>query len=803
MHSYFSLIHKHVQRPWISMTAALIALLVISTGLLDQLQPPMKVVIPLMGMFLCWLAWELYQGISHFWMTSHTFDRNYATYMGLGFALLAGAGILLRLSGGLYSPFYPLFFLCIAFLASVGTSKQGTVWFGYAFLIEIASVLATGVHTQGAVGIGALHILYIALFAGSHHVYLHGVLREVHEVQNRKRAVKHATHISQVAKETHASIPPSSTGVTALSLASIDQDKQVLMSRIKDGLDAHGCALLWLDAEGEYLEVSSIVTDAAQFDVGPFPVRSGITASIFKNESALRLSRFNDQQIQLPYYSPDVHVRACLAVPIIQDGAIRGALCMDRIHPVPFSSKEEMLLEATGSILARALESERVMLNSQQNFENLTQVSEIGHILSQASSSVTLSEQALELAMHLVPFDWAFLSHVDMDAHTHTVLATTPEVAYLYQQTFTFDGSLFSLAAKHGCMLPEKGLLRTSGPLVSTEDPPLPELASICILPLMQRGETIGCMVMASQDPQLFADREKEKKLTIFGQQVAGSLANAHHSQQIEHLLRKDSLTGLANHSTLMEGLYETFAAHGATSPPKLGLLLFNIDGFRHINGRYGYLTGDRVLRRVAKVLRDVSEPNDIVSRYSGEEMIMFCKGLDAHQGLKYADHICRQIQQIEFCSSDEDPEVFSVTVSAGLAVCPDHAVDPDTLIHHTIEAMFQAKQRGGNQAVLYSYGDDGVALATPNPDEQATPPRGWGWGSLPSLEDPHLLVDPERWSLASFNQQNDEPSASFIGAVSATPATNPSQAVPEDALDPQDEPHHSEPIPHEHSHDS
>lgn len=769
MHSYLSYMRHTAQRPGVSVGAAMVVLVMIASGVFGRVRPPVHIVVPLMGLFLFWLAWELYRGISQFWAIGRSYERSYASYMGLGLALLGSCGTLLQLSGGLYSPFYPLLFLTIAFLASIGTSRQGAVWFGYAFLLELTAVLAAGPFTQGVVGLAALHLVYLALFAGSHHVYLHGMLRELSEKRNQKRQSSRS-HMSQAAHETRAP----SEGMTAASLASIDQDRQVLLSRLKEGLDAHGCALLWLDAEGEYVEVAAIETDAPHFDIGPFPVHAGAPARLFKGESAMRLSRSGDHKIQLPYYDHDVRARSWMAIPIRQDGITRGALCADRIHPVPFSAREETILEATAIVLSRALESERSLLQSNQELEHLSQLEEIGHLLSEAPTEMALTEQALEMAMHLVPFDWAFLTRLHPEENNHTVLATTPEVAYLYHQTFSYEGSLLSLAAKHGCALPEKGILRTSGPLVSTEDPPLPELASLLILPLIQRNETIGCMVMASQDPQLFAEKEREKKLHIFSQQVASALANTHYSHQIEHLVRCDSLTGLANHSTFMDGLHEAFASssHSQPTPPRLCLMMFNIDHFREINARYGHLTGDHVLQRVAKVLKDMSEGDDLVARYSGKELVMLCKDLDTTRGLKFADHICKQISQMELISSDADPEMFSVTVSVGLAVCPDHAAEPETLLHHTIEAMIQAKQRGGDQTVLFASDEDGISLNTPNPDAQAsvTPPQGWGWGSLPSLEDPHHLVDPERWSLASFGKDRDH--VSFNDAIYSTPPT-------------------------------
>lgn len=86
----------------------------------------------------------------------------------------------------------------------------------------------------------------------------------------------------------------------------------------------------------------------------------------------------------------------------------------------------------------------------------------------------------------------------------------------------------------------------------------------------------------------------------------------------IRKLSTTDALTGLYNHISFHE-FYDKALEYGNQGAP-FHLALIDIDNFKRINDKYGHRTGDAVLARVAKVIKDNITPTDIASRYGGEE---------------------------------------------------------------------------------------------------------------------------------------------------------------------------------------
>ncbi len=727
MSAYLSSMRHAVQHPLLSWGAALTLWLMIAWGMFDhQSQLALQWVLPITGMILVWLVWEMYRGVVRYWALESHGERSYMSWLGLGFALLGGCALMLRLTGGLYSAFYPMFYLAVAFLASVGTARQGAYWFGYALFLEVAAVVASLGYHPNAIGRGALHIGFLGLFAGSHHIYLHGLLWDMRRLRNRKHNYGDMSERASLLEESQPSV-----GLTSASIQSLDSERQILFSLLREGLSAHGCALLWIDEADQTYEVMHIDTQTDDFELGPFSLQSGAPASLFQREDAVRISRSGDSGIHLPYYGRSVSVRAWMAVPLRQNNKVRGVLCADRIHRTPFSAREESMMEAVSIIFGSALESQRSFLDSRHEPQSLMHLYEAGQKLNHAYSEAELGHIALEQAHKFAPFDWGLISRYDPFEKTHTVLATTEEAAGLIQQTFPVEGSLLALSLKHGCPLPEKGILRSAAPLLATEDPVLPEYASLSIVPLRIRDEAKGCLVMASRDPQMFTDLEREKNLGTMAHHLAALLDNTGHQKYREELSELDSLTQLPNHRSLMETLQKRFET--ATEYNKrMSVLMIDIDHFQELNARFGYVTGDRVLIQVARSVQKMARDIDMVARYGGDEFILVLDETSRSNALRAADRLISRISQKEFCSEGDNPEIFSITLSVGVASFPDSSTELSSLLLGAEDACLQAKQRGGHRAMLHSSPDSGSAhQATPSvADLMTQPPPGWGWAS-------------------------------------------------------------------------
>ena len=106
-----------------------------------------------------------------------------------------------------------------------------------------------------------------------------------------------------------------------------------------------------------------------------------------------------------------------------------------------------------------------------------------------------------------------------------------------------------------------------------------------------------------------------------------------------------DSLTGLANHRRLLEVL-ENEIQRSRRTGRAFALLLFDLDGLKKINDKYGHLTGSRAIKRLGAALRDNSRSIDTPARYGGDEFALVLPEANEQEAAHVAQRICDQLAQ-------------------------------------------------------------------------------------------------------------------------------------------------------------
>src|SRR6266403_211729 len=156
--------------------------------------------------------------------------------------------------------------------------------------------------------------------------------------------------------------------------------------------------------------------------------------------------------------------------------------------------------------------------------------------------------------------------------------------------------------------------------------------------------------------------------------------------RQLEDHLRqqaaRDPLTGLTNYRHLAEVLDMEIKRSERTGR-EFALLLFDLDGLKQINDRYGHLVGSHALCRVADVLsfcRDI----DTAARYGGDEFAVVLPETGAEAANQVAQRICESIAN--------DGMGPPLSVSMGVAVYPHDGERIETLLHAADVAMYSMK---------------------------------------------------------------------------------------------------------------
>lgn len=168
-------------------------------------------------------------------------------------------------------------------------------------------------------------------------------------------------------------------------------------------------------------------------------------------------------------------------------------------------------------------------------------------------------------------------------------------------------------------------------------------------------------------------------------------VAHTHHV--LENKAYYDSLTRLPNRTLLLDRLLLA-VARNARARHLLAVCFIDLDNFKPINDNYGHATGDRVLVEVGRRLDVLIRGGDTVARMGGDEFVVLLSELDNEDE-------ARKATERLLLALDKPLEVDGMNVeiraSIGYVLYPDDCADVESLINMADEAMYHAKNKGGN----------------------------------------------------------------------------------------------------------
>jgi len=167
-------------------------------------------------------------------------------------------------------------------------------------------------------------------------------------------------------------------------------------------------------------------------------------------------------------------------------------------------------------------------------------------------------------------------------------------------------------------------------------------------------------------------------------------------ADSLKDYANKDGLTGLFNHRLFREALNRELNA-AKRNDTKLSIIFMDVDHFKQFNDRNGHLAGDEVLRTLAHLTSDQIPRPGLVARYGGEELVALVPGATKDEAREMAEHIRQIVESHPFAGRETQP-LGKVTLSLGVATFPGDGDDPDTIIGHADEAVYQAKDGGRNR---------------------------------------------------------------------------------------------------------
>jgi len=164
-----------------------------------------------------------------------------------------------------------------------------------------------------------------------------------------------------------------------------------------------------------------------------------------------------------------------------------------------------------------------------------------------------------------------------------------------------------------------------------------------------------------------------------------------------------DPLTELPSRTATLRHLDNVLAAAQRVGG-RVGVLFIDLDGFKAINDTFGHAVGDQTLIEAARRMQESVRRNDFVGRLGGDEFVAVLTVVDdelemVEAAQRFLERVLVEVQEGGFTSL--------VRASIGIAVSPDDGTTPELLLQHADEALYAAKESGGNSVRWYR---DGVS---------------------------------------------------------------------------------------------
>ncbi len=165
---------------------------------------------------------------------------------------------------------------------------------------------------------------------------------------------------------------------------------------------------------------------------------------------------------------------------------------------------------------------------------------------------------------------------------------------------------------------------------------------------------------------------------------------------RLNQLADNDPLTGLPNRRFFNRSLEHALLLKKRNNT-NLSVLFLDLDNFKKINDTKGHDVGDKVLKRIAKILNITIRATDFTSRWGGEEFIVLMLDSDIDGAISSAAKLCKAIEQDKSLVSLVD---HKVTASLGVTeVKNDDNID--AILKRVDNALYKAKDSGKNQYIV------------------------------------------------------------------------------------------------------
>jgi diguanylate cyclase (GGDEF)-like protein len=360
---------------------------------------------------------------------------------------------------------------------------------------------------------------------------------------------------------------------------------------------------------------------------------------------------------------------------------VMGGIIIDSTRSGPLHSVTAIGLAVLGLLLA--LRVSQLLNDTRTQSAERVQLAQSRAMIevSQALAGTTRLDETLDLitqhAVRLLRGRAAIIELLTSDRRHLEFYAVHGLPRDVLHMRFPVDGSFTGWVVAHGRA--RSTIDPQTDPYIHADALPYLDRSPVAAAPLRYRDMTLGALSCVGRYP--FDDADLAL-LTALADQAAVAIENARLFQQVHRLSLTDPLTGLPNRRQLERDLTREFSA--AQRGRQLAVVMFDLNGFKNFNDRYGHVAGDEALRLFSHALAGETRAMNLAARYGGDEFIVLLTDADGPG----AERFIARLRAAFRGATAARPLEFS----AGYAIYDRTMVTPEDLVAAADRSLYESK---------------------------------------------------------------------------------------------------------------
>jgi diguanylate cyclase (GGDEF)-like protein len=199
-------------------------------------------------------------------------------------------------------------------------------------------------------------------------------------------------------------------------------------------------------------------------------------------------------------------------------------------------------------------------------------------------------------------------------------------------------------------------------------------------------------------------ERAKDAEIAVISDALNTTIkAIKERDAALRKMAERDPLTDLVNRAIFRREL-ENEIEHASHDAVSSAMFFIDLDQFKYINDTLGHPAGDKLLIRVAELLRSRVRDKDVVSRFGGDEFTVLARNVSRENAMEMGRSFNQIMRDMRLVEGDK---VLSVNCSIGIAMIEPGRHTAEEVMAHADMACFEAKSHGRNRMHMYEEKDD------------------------------------------------------------------------------------------------